>query len=146
MMLTDGQRKEQMARVLNEYVKCGVIGIACDRAGLSRKIHRDWMEEYPEYKTMFEEVRDRFVDGLEAVAIERAKEKSDGLLTLMLKSHRREVYGDVADLKVTNTNAPIQLVFAEGMLSEEDKKMLSGGDDDGGVNNVSPEAGDNEDK
>lgn len=142
-MKTEQELKAQMARVLNEYVKCGVIGIACDLAGMSRKSHRTWLADYPDYKEMFEEVRDRFVDGLEAVAIERARDKSDGLLTLMLKSHRREVYGDSSDVNIKGEHAPIQLVFAEGMLTKEEKLMLGGDDDGDGSDNLSSDSGDN---
>jgi hypothetical protein len=135
--MTEQELKERMAAVLNEYVKCGVIGLACDRAGMSRKTHRDWLEQYPQYKEMFEEVKERFVDGLEAVAIERAKDKSDGLLTLMLKAHRREVYGDSSDVNIKGGPAsPITLVFAEGMLNPAEKEML-GGEADGGDTEVS---------
>lgn len=135
--MTDTELKQKMTRVLNEYVKCGVIGVAFDKSGISRKRHQVWLEEYPEYKELFETCRDRFVDGLEVIAIERAKEKSDGLMALMLKSHRREVYGDSSDVRLTQMNSsPIQLVFAEGMLTPEEKAML-GGETDGTDTDVS---------
>ena len=125
------QIKEMMKRILTEYVKVGVIGLACDNAGVRRKYHYQWCEEYPAYKERFEELREKFVDGLESVAIQRAKEKSDSLLILMLKAHRREVYGDKSDLNIAGQHnaPPIQLVFAEGMLSPDEKKLLGGGDD-----------------
>jgi hypothetical protein len=67
-----------------------------------------------------------FVDGLEVVAIQRAKDKSDSLLTLMLKAHRREVYGDKSEIEHKGLKNQIQLVFAESMLTEEEKKLLQG--------------------
>jgi hypothetical protein len=67
-----------------------------------------------------------FVDGLEMIAIQRAKEKSDSLLTLMLKAHRREIYGDKSEVEHKGLKNQIQLVFAESMLTEEEKKLLSG--------------------
>ena len=78
------------------------------------------------YRERFEELRDQFVDGLESVAIERARESSDSLLSLMLRSHRREVYGDRSEVDMKTQMAPIKLVFAEGMLSEEEKKLITG--------------------
>lgn len=117
--------KKQMTAVLQEYLNLGVIGRAFDEAGVDRSYHRKWMKEFPAYKERFEEVRNKFVDGLELIAIQRAKEKSDSLLTLMLKAHRPEVYGDRSEIKHTMSNQ-IQLVFAEGMLSPEEKAILQG--------------------
>lgn len=118
--------KDEMMAVLREYVNIGVIGRACDNAGVPRKKHKDWLEQYPVYKARFEEVRDMFVDGLEMIAIQRAKERSDSLLTLMLKAHRGEVYGDKSEVKHTGIGNQIQLVFAEGMLTDEEKKLIGG--------------------
>ena len=123
--------KELMKNVLNEYVKCGVIGLACDHAGVRRKTHYDWLEKHPKYKELYEEIREKFVDGLESVAINRAREKSDSLLMFLLKAERRDKYGDKNDVSLAGQRGapPIQLVFAEGMLNEDEKRMLGGEDD-----------------
>lgn len=120
--------KELMKNVLNEYVKCGVIGVACDRAGVRRRTHFEWMEKHPKYKELYEEVKEKFVDGLEEVAVSRAKEKSDSLLMFLLKAERREKYGDKSDVNLAGQRnaAPIQLVFAEGMLNDDERRMLGG--------------------
>lgn len=120
------ETKDAMTAVLREFVNLGVIGRACDNAGVPRGTHKKWLEEYPVYKKRFEEVREMFVDGLEMIAIQRAKEKSDSLLTLMLKSHRREVYGDKTEMNHTGIGNQIQLVFAEGMLSEAERELIEG--------------------
>lgn len=117
--------KDEMTAVLRAFVNLGVIGRACDNAGVPRATHNKWLEQYPIYKKRFEEVREMFVDGLEMIAIERAKEKSDSLLTLMLKSHRREVYGDKSEMNHTGIGNQIQLIFAEGMLSDEEKAIIN---------------------
>ena len=69
--------KDKMTLILEEFAKTGVIGIAVDLAGVRRKDHYQWLKDYEDYKEMYDIVKDRFVDGLEKVAIERAKEKSD---------------------------------------------------------------------
>ena len=87
--------------------------------------HREWLEKYPKYRELYEEIKEKFIDGLEVEAMRRAREKSDSLMTLMLKSHRREIYGDKSDVNLnTNQPAPITLMFAEGMLTEEERKIL----------------------
>jgi hypothetical protein len=116
--------KKLMDSVLNEYVLCGVIGIACDHCNVDRRTHRVWLETYPEYKEMFETMKERFVDGLEKVAIERAKEKSDSLMILMLKSHRPQTYNQGIDLKVS-PNDNLKFIFSQDMLSPEEKKLLN---------------------
>jgi hypothetical protein len=122
------ETKELMRLVLSHYAQCGVIGTACDKAGVRRKTHYDWYEKHERYKELFDELRERFVDGLEEVAIERAKTKSDSLLMFLLKAERREKFGDKADIELSGRKqgAPIQLVFAEGMLNDDEKAMLSG--------------------
>lgn len=120
--------RDQMMAVLREYVNLGVIGRSYDNAGVPRAKHKIWMEKYPIYQERFNEIHEMFVDGLEMIAIQRAKEKSDSLLTLMLKSHRREVYGDKSEMNHTGIGNQIQLVFAEGMLTDEEKKLLNGGE------------------
>ena len=53
--------KTFMSRVLQEYVKCGVIGTACDRAGVRRKLHDAWIENYPMYKEKYQEMKEVFI-------------------------------------------------------------------------------------
>lgn len=119
--------REKMTLVLEEYGKCGVIGTAYDKSGVPRRYHTGWLADYPDFKEMFEIVRDRFVDGLELVAMDRAKEKSDSLLMMMLKAHRKEVYGDTSEVNLKSEKGNgIQLVFASGMLSEDEKRILTG--------------------
>ncbi len=124
---TVAEVKESMKRILTELVSCGVIGTACLRAGVPVSTHKQWLLKYPAYATRFAEIKERFVDGLETVAIQRAKEKSDALLIVMLKAHRREVYGDRSQLELQANldKPPIQIVFAEGMLTPEEKRLLS---------------------
>jgi hypothetical protein len=122
--LTVEEVKVLMTRVLQAYARCGVIGIACDEACVKRSMHKAWLQHYPRYKELFDELQDRFVDGIEKVGIEKAKSGSDGMIQFMLKAHRREVYGDKSDVNVKGGVAPITLIFAEGMLNEEDQKLI----------------------
>ncbi len=119
--------KEKMTMILQEYAATGVMGTSVARAGVSANEHKKWLEDYPTYKEMFLEVKERFVDTLETTAIERAKEKSDSLLMFLLKAHRREVYGDKSEVDLKSSKGSgIQLIFAAGMLSEEEKELITG--------------------
>lgn len=118
--------KHQMVLVLKEYINTGVISTACGNVGVPLTCHKEWVHQYPKYAERLKEVKDLFVDGLETIAIQRAKEKSDSLMALLLRAHRPEVYGDRSEVNHKINNAPIQLVFAEGMLSEEEKKIIKG--------------------
>jgi hypothetical protein len=125
----NAQIRKLMSAALNEFVKCGVIGIAFDKCDLPRRLHRVWKEVYPEYKEMFDTVNERFVDGLEQVAIERAKEKSDSLMILMLKANRPEKYNLTTDVNL-NAKNNVKFFFPEGMLSEEEKRVFGGQSDE----------------
>lgn len=120
------ETKFLMKQVLSAYAKTGIIGSACDGAGVPRSYHSYWMKTYPRYVELFNELRERFVDSIESVAIDRAKGGSDSMLQFMLKAHRREVYGDKSDVNLNAGTgiAPITLVFAEGMLNPTEKKLI----------------------
>ena len=123
--------QQEMVDVLRQYVHIGVIGPACDRAGIRRRTHYTWLEEYPKYKAVYEELKERFLDGLEVVAIERAKEKSDNLLQFLLKSYRRDKFGDQSKIQMAGREGAVTLLFAEGMLNAEEKEMIEKGGPDG---------------
>lgn len=122
--------QDEMLQVLRNFAQLGVIGVACDKSGVRRKTHFDWCGKYPKYKAVYEELKERFVDGLEMVAIERAKEKSDSLLQLLLRSYRRDTFGDQSRLDINTPGSGVTLMFAEGMLTDEEKQMIK----DGGPN------------
>jgi hypothetical protein len=93
---------------------------------VGRDIHYRWLRESEEYAARFQEAKDAFADRLEDEARRRAIEGvqryvvsagklvyddegkplvervySDGLLSQMLKAHRRELYGDRSTHEVT---------------------------------------------
>jgi hypothetical protein len=129
-MNTSNDTKKMMAAVLGKFATCGVIGEALSFTGVSRRTFTEWLTDFPEFKEKYEDVKERFVDGLELVAIERAKEKSDTLLLHMLKAHRGQIYNIGQDHNI-KTDKPVTLIFPEGILNEEERRMLSGEDTDG---------------
>lgn len=62
------------ARVIEEFRKCGRVDLACDRAGVSRASHYEWLQKHEDYRAMFEAAREPVADMLEAEAVRRAYE------------------------------------------------------------------------
>lgn len=126
------ERREIMVRFLRHYAKTGVLSYSADYAGTTVKTIRRWLKNYPKFKEKFEEMQDRFVDSLEMVAIERAREKSDTLMSLLLRANRPEKYRDniKMDADVKNQHAPIQLVFSRDEWGDDELPNYAGGEDD----------------
>ena len=119
--------QDEMLDVLRNFAKMGVIGPACDRAGIRRRSHYEWLQKYPKYKAVFDELKERFIDGLELAAIERAKEGSDSLLRFLLQAYRKDIFGSQVDVNAKGPTSGITLTFSAGMLNEEEKKMITEG-------------------
>ena len=71
------------------------VATAAKRIGVSRKTVYEWRKADDEFRAEWETALEEGTDGLEDVAIKRAKEGSDTLLIFMLKARRREVYADL---------------------------------------------------
>ena len=116
----------------------GTITAAARAIGHDRDIHYRWLREDPSYKARFDAANEQFADGLVAEAVRRArdgcdryvvsagrlvvddegkplmeKQYSDALLALLLKAHRRELYGDRTAVEHSGEVRTIQ-----GLLSE----------------------------
>lgn len=140
------ERKEIMLRFLKSYAKHGIFSRAADRSGVNLHTIRSWQKKYPKFAGRIEEMQDRFVDGLEMIAIERAKEKSDSLMALMLKANRPEKYKENVklDADVKNQHAPIQLVFSQEEWGAMPNYVNGGGDTDGENTEHSSDPGETE--
>lgn len=128
---TPEERQEIMIRFLKYYSKTGVMTYSADRAGTTVGTIKLWLEKFPKFAQKVEEMRERFVDDLEMVAIERAKEKSDTLMALLLKANRPEKYRENVKMDVKNQHTPIQLVFSRDEWGEGPLPNYVGGATDG---------------
>lgn len=75
----------------------GNIRAACQKAGISRQAAYKQRSKANGFMREWDEAMDDAIDLLEAKAWQRATavvESSDTMLIFLLKSHRREVYGD----------------------------------------------------
>lgn len=70
------------------------VRYACLQAEVSRVIAYDRRKNDPEFAAAWQVAIDDALDMLEATAWKRAQDESDTLLIFLLKSHRRDVYGD----------------------------------------------------
>jgi len=85
------------------------VRLACSQAGITRQAAYQRKQDDADFAAAWEEAHEESIDTLEAVARSRAIASSDLLVIFLLKSHRREVYGD----KVEVTNQPNRLVIDE---------------------------------
>jgi hypothetical protein len=126
------------AAFLAAFAVHGTITAAARQIGHDRDIHYRWLREDPSYRERFDAANDQFADTLVAEAVRRARdgtvryvvsagrlvtdkegeplterEYSDTLMALLLKSHRRGVYGDRTAVEHSGEVRTIQ-----GLLSE----------------------------
>lgn len=75
------------------YLVTGTIGFAARAAGVSRDTFERHRRGYPEFREMFEDAREDFIDLLEEEVVRRALKGSDRLLADQLRARRPSVYG-----------------------------------------------------
>lgn len=77
---------------LSAYAKHGVVTRACLAAHVSRAVLYLALREEPAFAAAYEEAFEASTDELEVEAIRRAKEKSDTVMSFLLKARRPLVY------------------------------------------------------
>lgn len=126
------------AAFLSAMAVHGTITAAAKQIGHDRDIHYRWLREDTTYRERFDAANDQFADTLVAEAVRRARDGcdryvvsagrlvttvdgeplterqySDTLLALLLKAHRRELYGDRQQVEHSGEVRTIQ-----GLLSD----------------------------
>lgn len=96
-------------RFIKAYEQTYNVTTACQMVRIARTSVYDWLDEYPEFARMFAEVRQKFVDDLEAEAVRRALQGSDRLIEFLLRSHRPALYGQHITATASITNYVIDL-------------------------------------
>jgi hypothetical protein len=82
------------AAVLDRLSANEGVAKAGKAVGVCRKTVYNWRDAHPAFKDAFDDVQDAITDDIEATAIQRALAGDTTLLIFLLKSRRREVYGD----------------------------------------------------
>ena len=97
----------------------GNVRYACQQAGIARRTAYDRRETDVEFAAAWKDAMEDAIDHIEAVAFEKAKEGENVLLIFLLKSHRREVYGERVGMEHSGPGGrPIQTEDATIDLSK----------------------------
>jgi len=91
---------ERRALFLRELMRSPVVGRAARQAGISVNSVYRLKREDERFSMAMDEALTAAIDDIEQVAIDRALEKSDKLLEMILKSKRPEEYRERVDVAV----------------------------------------------
>lgn len=125
--MTKEEKRWARRQFLVELKDCGIVSVAARRVGVRPATMLKWRKKDPVFNDKVEAVLDEFVDSLECVAVERAREKSDTLLSMLLKANRPEKYHDRTrmDLEANvkgKTEGTVNIMFSQDEVGEADKR------------------------
>jgi hypothetical protein len=107
---TLAKQRPAMDRFLDRLRQSGNVRLSCQAAGINRKTAYNWRNKWSTFAAEWDDALQDALDILEGKAWERAAQQSDRLLMFLLKAHRRDVYGDKAELDVTSGGEPIRVI------------------------------------
>ena len=90
-------------RFIERYLQTANISSSCEYADISRSGYYYWIKTDDEFRDRARDAEEKMLDMLESVAYKRAIDSSDTLLIFMLKSRRRNIYGDKLDVSADHT-------------------------------------------
>lgn len=90
--LTELDAGRWRAKFLAALRDTGAVTISAQRAGINRSTVHRHRELDAEFEEQVVEALEAFADGLELVAVKRARKKSDALLARLLEANRPEKY------------------------------------------------------
>lgn len=105
------QRKKDMIEALGKC--CGIVSHACEKTGVGRRTHYDWVDSDPEYKKAWLQSKRGAVDLAESTLHKEMKEGGKGAVTaaiFLLKTLGKDQgYIERQEVEVTEVNPPIWL-------------------------------------
>ena len=136
-MPNDGRKPGSVAKSAREWVPVflealkamPVVRLACEHAGISRKTAYQWREQNDEFRSEWRDALEDGIDMLEAQLHARARQTDTRAAMFLLRSLRREVYGDHVDVdvkahlsleEVREAKASLELKLARLTESDDD--------------------------
>ena len=86
-----------------------VVRVAAQKAGISRQVAYRTREQDPDFAAAWDSAKEDGVDLIEAALHKRAREKSDVAAIFMLKSHRRQIYGEKVEHLGSGSSGEIEI-------------------------------------
>ena len=131
-MPNDGRKPGSVARSAREWVPVflealkamPVVRLACEHAGISRKTAYQWRDQSDEFRS---EWRDALEDGIymvEAQLHARARQTDTRAAMFLLRSLRREVYGERVAVDVKGHLSLEEVRQAKASLEEKLARLI----------------------
>jgi hypothetical protein len=125
--ITDKERAKIKEVFLYHLSDGNSVTYSAKKAGVAPRTAYMWRGKDPEFAVAWDDALEQGTDGLEDVALKRAKDGSDPLLMFLLKSRRKEVYVDSHSIKhvghdggavkveqkIEDSRPPMEELFAE---------------------------------
>jgi len=106
-----------------------VVRLACEHAGISRKTAYQWREQNAEFREQWNDAIEDGIDMVEAQVHARARQTDTRAAIFLLKSHRRELYGDKVDVDVSGSLSIEEVRRANASLDEKLARLKTPSDD-----------------
>lgn len=97
--ITDKERAAIKKVFLHHLCDGSSVAYSAQKAGVAYRTCYVWRDKDPEFAVAWDEALEQGTDGLEDVALRRAKDGSDAVLMFLLKSRRKDVYVDSHSVK-----------------------------------------------
>jgi hypothetical protein len=141
-MENKGRKAGSSARSAGEWVPVfldalramPVVRLACEHAGISRKTAYQRREQSVEFREAWKDALEDGIDMVEAQLHARARQTDTRAAIFLLRSLRRQVYGEHVDVNVSGSISVQEVQRAQASLDEKMARLeeeLSGGEANG---------------
>ena len=113
MSLTELTPKKTMLDALERSL--GIVSTACEKAGISRQTHYNWLKDDPEYKEAVRAIEERTIDFAESHLHALIKDKNPAATIFYLKTKgKKRGYIERQEIEVTE-RSPLSWLNGEGL-------------------------------
>ena len=112
---------KRMVLYVRAYVEAGTHSQASDLSGIPSSERQFYQKHVPEFAAALDEAFEMVTEDLEYMAHRRALEKSDTLLTFLLRARKPHVYRDRSDMTINaGMGTGVTFVINEDSMSPEE--------------------------